>query len=157
MIITIYTILQDKRQVDIAREIRLQDAYLANQTRWNDFCIADENLKDSLLNSYFDFLADLLERHSANLDEDPVARMNARFKSLAVLKQLDSKRSVYEYNMIKVDHVSKIKPIVDLSLAILRGMNLSADHQNFQRDFSDTSLGETGPYQDLVPRSGYFW
>ena len=147
--ITIYTILQDTRQLDIAREDRRQDADLANQTRWNDLYIADENLKDSLLNGYHDFLASLLERNGMNLDKDPSARLIARFKSIAVLKQLDSKRtaqiirSLYESNLIKIDHMNRTKPIVDLSLAILHGLDLTSNHQNFQHDFSNAYLVET--------------
>lgn len=49
--INIYPILHDKRQLDFARETRIQDAYVANRTRWNDWYIANQNLKDSLLKS----------------------------------------------------------------------------------------------------------
>ena len=92
--------------------------------------------------------------------------MIARFKSLAVLKQLDSKRSaqivrcLQESNLIKVDHVSKAKPIVDLSWALLRGMNLPLDHQNFQSDFSNAYLAETdltkASLQDLDISGSHF-
>lgn len=61
--ITVYTIVQDKCQLDIARESRLQDVELANRTHMNDLYIATEQLQDSVLNGYLDYLTDTLEKY----------------------------------------------------------------------------------------------
>ena len=146
--ITIYTVLQDKRQTDIARENRQHDADQANKTRLNDLYIASEQLQDAVLNNYVDFLADLLEKIGINFENDPTVRLIAHFKTLAVLKQLNLKRkaevirSLHVANLINIDHVNKTKPVIELSFALLHDLDLTTDFQSFQTDFADVYLSQ---------------
>ena len=166
--IIVYTIIQDKRELNIAKEHREQDADLADRTRLNDLQIADNQLKDAVLNGYLDFLSNLLEKNGIYLDKDPSARLVARLKTLAILKLLDGKRkiqlfqSLVDAKLIDYIYVNYTGPIIDLSGADLIGLktNIFNKHSLYQGEFRNKYLCNTdltnSSFRDLSISGGKF-
>jgi uncharacterized protein YjbI with pentapeptide repeats len=103
-------------QLYIANQQREQDLFLANQTRVKDIEIAEKNhqqalflasehQKDTILNDYLGFLADILADNKHQPSNDTKAAFIIQFKTFAVLDQLDGKRKAHVVRALYNTHL----------------------------------------------------
>ncbi|CAF1496203.1 unnamed protein product [Adineta steineri] len=111
---------------------RAKDLVIAQENRVKDERMADDAQKENILFEYTNFLAQLLAKDGMTLNGTSSSRFVARFKTLAVLLQLNPNRksflikSLYEANLISgspTDQLSS-EAVIRLDSADLTGLDL---------------------------------
>ena len=119
---------------------REQDLNISREQREQDKRFADDRLRDTVLVTYLNEIANLLKENNGTLTANPVIATIARAKTLTAIRQLDSSRNsylikfLYEANQL----TNGAKPI-DLSAAELNGINLNIN-ENRHRNTHNLSL-----------------
>lgn len=82
-------------------------------------------------------------------EKDSTIRLVTRFTTLIVLRQLNAKRreemiqALHESDLIKIDHLNRTEPVIDLTFGFLRDPDLTLDDHNFQHHLIDAYISQT--------------
>jgi uncharacterized protein YjbI with pentapeptide repeats len=99
---------------------RLQDL-----TKKRELEIADERVKQDILNRYFDQMSALFFEHNLRGDEGAEVRIVARARTISALRELDSRRNRQLINFAwELKLIGREQPLFDLSGADLNQANL---------------------------------